>query len=573
MSRTRVAKMSKLYAPTLKEDPAEAELASHKLMLRAGMIRKVASGLYSYLPLAWRSIRKIEDICRDEMDGIGAQEMLAPILTSAELWEESGRIGAYGPELMRLQDRHDRTFCLGPTHEETFTDLVRNELKSYKQLPVTLYQIQDKFRDELRPRFGLMRGREFIMKDAYSFSATQESLQEVYEDMKGAYARYCERCGLKALPVAADSGEIGGDSSIEYMALADAGEASLVWCDCGFAADDEAATTTVAVSEGPGESVLQKVETPGLGTIEAVSKFFEFPENGTRKSLALIDGEGEPIVAIVPGDHELNEIKAGKLFGDYHLMTDEELDEFGLHKGFIGPVNLPDGIRMVCDASLKASKSWTCGANEVDYHYTGACPDRDFTVDAWEDLVTVKPGDPCPHCGEPLKGGRGIECGQVFQIGTEKYAAKMGATFADENGREQPFYMGCYGIGISRTLAAIVEQHHDEHGIIWPVSVAPYEVSVISLDKKGEAFDAAAELAEAFAAEDIDVVFDDRAERAGVKFADNDLMGFPYQVVVGKRGLAAGTVEVKNRSTGERLDVAVADVVAEVAALVKAARA
>ena len=572
-ARTRVMKMSALYAPTLKEDPAEAELASHKLMLRAGFIRKVASGLYSYLPLAWRSIRKIEDICRDEMDGIGAQEMLAPILTSAELWEESGRIGAYGPELMRLQDRHDRTFCLGPTHEETFTDLVRNELKSYKQLPCTLYQIQDKFRDELRPRFGLMRGREFIMKDAYSFSATQESLQEVYEDMKGAYARYCERVGLKALPVAADSGEIGGDSSIEYMALAEAGEAALVWCDCGFAADDEAASTTVMVSDGSGEGELERVHTPGLGSIEAVAEFFGFPQNGTRKSLALIDGEGKPVVAIVPGDHELNEIKAAKLFGDFHLMTDEELEQYGLFKGFIGPVNLPDGIRLVCDRSLQVSKAWTCGANEVDYHFTGACPGRDFTVDAWEDLVTVHAGDPCPHCGKPLKGGRGIECGQVFQIGQDKYAAKMGATFADENGREQPFYMGCYGIGISRTLAAIVEQHHDEHGIIWPVSVAPYEVSVISLDKKGEAFDAAAQLAEAFAAEGIDVVFDDRAERAGVKFADNDLMGFPYQVVVGKRGLAAGTVEVKDRATGERRDVAVAEVVVEVSTLVKAARA
>ena len=572
-ARTRVMKMSALYAPTLKEDPTEAELASHKLMLRAGFIRKVASGLYSYLPLAWRSLRKIEDICRDEMDGIGAQEMLAPILTSAELWEESGRIGAYGPELMRLQDRHDRTFCLGPTHEETFTDLVRNELKSYKQLPCTLYQIQDKFRDELRPRFGLMRGREFIMKDAYSFSATQESLQEVYEDMKGAYARYCERVGLKALPVAADSGEIGGDSSIEYMALAEAGEAALVWCDCSFAADDEAASTVVEVSEGPGSGELERVHTPGLGSIEAVAEFFCFPQNGTRKSLALVDGEGNPVVAIVPGDHELNEIKAAKLFGDYHLMTDEELEQYGLFKGFIGPVNLPEGIRLVCDRSLEASKSWTCGANEVDYHFTGACPGRDFTVDAWEDLVTVHEGDPCPHCGKPLKGGRGIECGQVFQIGQDKYAAKMGATFADENGREQPFYMGCYGIGISRTLAAIVEQHHDEHGIIWPVSVAPYEVSVISLDKKGEAFDAAAELAQAFATEGIDVVFDDRAERAGVKFADNDLMGFPYQVVVGKRGLAAGTVEVKDRATGERRDVAVAEVVAEVASFVKAARA
>ena len=564
----RVMKMSNLYAPTLKEDPAEAELASHRLLLRAGMIRKVAAGLYSYLPLAWRSIRKIEAICRDEMDAIGAQEMMAPILTPAELWEESGRIGAYGPELMRLEDRHDRTFCLGPTHEETFTDLVRNELRSYKQLPVTLYHIQDKFRDELRPRFGLMRSREFIMKDAYSFSATQESLQEVYEDMKGAYARYCERCGLKALPVAADSGEIGGDSSIEYMALAEAGEASLVWCDCGFAADDEAASTTVVVSEGPGDGTLEKVHTPGLGTIEAVAAFFGFPENGTRKSLALIDGDGEPVVAIVPGDHELNDIKASKLFGDYHLMSDEELEQFGLHKGFIGPVGLPAGIRLVCDESLKSSTRWACGANEVDYHYTGACPDRDFAVDMWADLVTVKPGDPCPHCGKILHGGRGIECGQVFQIGTEKYAAKMGATFADENGREQPFYMGCYGIGISRTLAAIVEQHYDDDGIVWPVSVAPYEVSVIALDKKGEAFDAAADLADQLAAAGIDVVFDDRKERPGVKFADNDLMGFPYQLIVGKRGLQNGTVELKVRADGTRedlvLDGAIADLVARV---------
>ena len=574
MSFTRAMKMSRLYAPTLKEDPAEAELASHRLLLRAGMIRKQASGLYSYLPLAWRSIHKIETICREEMDGIGAQEMMAPILTDATLWEESGRIGAYGPELMRLTDRHERTFCLGPTHEETFTDLVRHELRSYKQLPVTLYQIQDKFRDELRPRFGLMRSREFIMKDAYSFSATQESLQEIYEDMKGAYARYCERCGLKALPVAADSGEIGGDSSIEYMALAEAGEASLVWCDCGFAADDEAASTTVAVTEGPGDGTLQKVETPGLGTIEAVASFFGFPENGTRKSLALIDGEGKPVVAIVPGDHELNDIKAAKVFGaDYRLMTDEELDTYGLHKGFIGPVNLPQGIRLVCDSSLQDSKSWTCGANEVDYHFTGACPDRDFTVDAWEDLVTVKPGDPCPHCGQPLKGGRGIECGQVFQIGQDKYAAKMGATFADENGREQPFYMGCYGIGISRTLAAVVEQHHDDQGIIWPVSIAPYEVSVIALDKKGDAFDTASQLADDLAAGGMDVIFDDRAERPGVKFADNDLMGFPFQVVVGKRGIANGTVEVKVRATGEREDVALDEVVAHVADLVRTALA
>ncbi len=565
-------KMSRLYAPTLKEDPVEAELASHRLMLRAGLIRKVAAGLYSYLPLAWRSIRKIEEICREEMDAIGAQEMQVPILTPAELWEESGRINAYGPELMRLDDRHGRTFCLGPTHEETFTDLVRDELRSYKQLPVVLYQIQDKFRDERRPRFGLMRGREFIMKDAYSFSATQESLQEVYDDMKDAYARYCARCGLKALPVAADSGEIGGDASIEYMALADAGEASLVWCDCGFAADDEAASTTVAVSEGPGSGELERVYTPGLGSIEDVAAFFSFPENGTRKSLALIDGEGHAVVAIVPGDHELNEVKAARLFGDYHLMTDEELASYDLHKGFIGPVGLPEGVRLVCDESLKASTSWTCGANEVDYHFTGACPGRDFTVDAWADLVTVKPGDPCPHCGSALHGGRGIECGQVFQIGPDKYAAAMGATFADEHGHEQPFYMGCYGIGISRTLAAVVEQHHDEHGIIWPISVAPFEVSVIALERKGEAFEAAAAIADELAGAGVETIFDERADRPGVKFADNDLMGFPFQVIVGKRGYAAGTVELKVRATGERVDVAIDQVVATVTDLVAQAR-
>ncbi len=568
-----VMKMSRLYAPTLKEDPAEAELASHKLMLRAGMIRKQAAGLYSYLPLAWRSLRKIEAIVRDEMDAAGAQEMLLPILTDAELWRESGRWNAYGPELMRVTDRHGREFALGPTHEETITDLITNELKSYKQLPVNLYQIQDKFRDEMRPRFGLMRGREFIMKDGYSFNATQESLQETYDAMKQAYANICERVGLKALPVVADSGQIGGDTSVEFMALADAGEAALVYCDsCGFAADEEAATTTVPVSEGPGDGTLTKVHTPGLGSIEAVAAFFGFPENGTRKSLALITEDGTPVVAIVPGDHELNDCKAEKLFGAYHLMTEDELTEYGLHKGFIGPVGLPEGIRLVVDETLRDSKSWTCGANEVDYHYTGACPGRDFTVDEWADLITVHAGDPCPHCGEALAGARGIEVSQVFQLGT-KYSASMGATFTDEDGREKPFLMGCYGVGVSRTLAAIIEQHNDEQGIIWPVSVAPYEVSVISLDKKGEALDAAAAIADELEASGVDVIFDDRAERPGVKFADNDLMGFPYQVIVGKRGLANGTVELKCRVTGEREDVALDEVAHRVADLVKVQRA
>ncbi len=570
----RAMKMSKLYAPTLKEDPAEAELASHRLLLRAGMIRKEAAGLYTYLPLAWRAIRKIEDIVRDEMDSHDAQELMMPIMVDAEFWRESGRIDAYGKELVRFDDRHGREFVLGPTHEETITALVRNELRSYKQLPVNLYHIQDKFRDEFRPRYGLMRGREFIMKDAYSFSATQESLQEEYDKMKEAYANICVRCGVHALPVVADSGEIGGDTSVEFMALADAGEASLVYCDdCGFAADDEAASTKVSVTEGPGNGTLEKVKTPGLGTIEAVAEFFGFPKNGTRKSLALIDSEGKPVVAIVPGDHELNECKAEHVFGKgYRMMTDEELEKFGLFKGFIGPVHLPAGIKLVCDSSLKESKSWACGANEVDYHFTGACPDRDFKVDEWADLVTVLAGDPCPHCGRPLAAARGIEVSQVFQLGT-KYSEAMGATFMDEDGKEKPLIMGCYGVGVSRTLAAIVEQHNDENGIIWPVSVAPYEVSVIPLDpKKEDCAKATDRLVQELLDAGLDVVVDDRDERPGFKFADNDLMGFPYQIVIGKRGLKNGTFELKDRATGEREDISIDEAAAIVAARVREAK-
>ena len=570
----RAMKMSRLYAPTLKEDPAEAELASHRLLLRAGMIRKEAAGLYTYLPLAWRAIRKIEDIVRDEMDSHDAQELMMPIMVDAEFWRESGRIDAYGKELVRFDDRHGREFVLGPTHEETITALVRNELRSYKQLPGNLYHIQDKVRDEFRPRYGLMRGREFIMKDAYSFSATQESLQEEYDKMKEAYANICVRCGVHALPVVADSGEIGGDTSVEFMALADAGEASLVYCDdCGFAADDEAASTKVSVAEGPGNGTLEKVETPGLGTIEAVAEFFGFPKNGTRKSLALIDSEGKPVVAIVPGDHELNECKAEHVFGKgYRMMTDEELEKFGLFKGFIGPVHLPAGIKLVCDSSLKESKSWACGANEVDYHFTGACPDRDFKVDEWADLVTVLAGDPCPHCGRPLSAARGIEVSQVFQLGT-KYSEAMGATCMDEDGKEKPLIMGCYGVGVSRTLAAIVEQHNDENGIIWPVSVAPYEVSVIPLDpKKEDCAKATDRLVQQLLDAGLDVVVDDRDERPGFKFADNDLMGFPYQIVIGKRGLKNGTFELKDRATGEREDISIDEAATIVAARVREAK-
>ncbi|MCH4084222.1 MAG: proline--tRNA ligase [Olsenella sp.] len=567
--------MSRLYAPTLKEDPREAELASHKLLLRAGMMRRGAVGLYSYLPLAWRSINKIEDIIRDEMEAIDAQEMQVPILTDGDLWHQSGRWNDYGPELMRLSDRYDHEYALGPTHEETFTDLVRNELRSYKQLPVTLYQMQDKFRDERRPRFGLMRSREFIMKDAYSFSATQESLQECYEQEKEAYAKICKRVGLRALPVVADSGQIGGDTSVEFMAIADAGEAALVYCDdCGFAADTEAATAAINLVDGEAGD-LEKIATPGASTIEALAKFLNVPEAGTRKALALVDGDGKPVVCFVPGDHELNDVKAEHAFGSYHMMTEEELKEFGLVKGFMGPIGLPDGVRACYDVSLKESQWWAIGANEPGYHYVHAKPGRDFQIadSDWVDIITAREGDVCPKCGAPLKAARGIEVSQVFQLGT-KYSASMGATFMDEDGVEKPLLMGCYGIGISRTLQAIVEQHHDEHGIIWPVSVAPYEVEVIPLDVHDDlVWPVADKVANQLLGLGVDVLVDDRKERPGVKFNDADLMGMPYQVVCGKKAIKNGNVELKNRATGERTEVAIDEVAALLAQKVEAQRA
>lgn len=565
------SRMTNLYAPTLKEDPAEAELASHRLLLRAGMIRKCASGVYSYLPLAWASLKKIEQIVREEMDGIGAQECLLPILTPGELWRESGRWDDYGPELMRISDRHEREFCLGPTHEETVTDLVRNELRSYKQLPVTLYQIQTKFRDEMRPRFGLMRGREFIMKDAYSFSADQASLQSIYDDMKGAYARICERCGLRALPVAADCGQIGGDTSVEYMALADAGEAALVWCDCGFAADTEAGTATIDVMEGPGDT-CERVHTPCEGSCEAVASFMGVDVRATRKSLAVMTEGGTPILAIIPGDHEMNDVKAEHAFGTYRLMDDDELEAYGLVKGFMGPIGLKPGVKVVADVSLKGSMSWLVGGNEDETHIKGARPGRDFEVDEWVDVAAAQEGDLCPACGRPLKGARGIEVSQVFQLGT-KYSKTLGATFADENGDEQPLIMGCYGVGVSRTLAAVVEQHNDEHGICWPVSVAPYEVEVIPLDVDGDlVWPAAQRVAEALVGAGVETIMDDRAERPGVKFNDADLYGFPYQVVCGKRAVKDGNCEVKNRQTGEREVVSLDEVASVLAARVAAER-
>ncbi len=568
---TTVQKMSQLYAPTLKEDPGEAELASHRLLLRAGMIRKVAAGVYDYLPLAWRSIRKIEAVVRDEMESIGAQELRLPAMQPAELWHQSHRWDDYGPELMRFTDRHEREFCLGPTHEEVVTSLVRNELRSYKQLPVTLYQIQTKYRDEIRPRFGLLRGREFIMKDAYSFNATKESLQESYDEEGVAYERICDRLGIDWRAVDADSGQIGGKVSIEFMALAESGEASLLYCDCGYASDDEAATAGVHV-EACGDH-LEKVETPRMGTIAELAEFMGVPECATVKALLGKDADGVTTLIFVPGDHDLNDIKISHVVVGFEMLTDDEIGERGFVKGFIGPVDVPAGVHVIADISLRQSGHWLVGANERDYHFKGAQVGRDFPEPEWADVITARIGDRCPVCGKPLQGARGIEIGQIFQLGT-KYSEAMGAAFTDEDGVDKPLLMGCYGIGVSRTLASIVEQGNDENGIVWPVCVAPFEVAVLPLSVGDDLVDPmATKIAAALAAAGVETVLDDRDERAGVKFNDADLYGWPYQVIVGKRGATAGEVELKVRATNERIIIAADEVAATLAGLVAEQRA
>lgn len=566
--------MSHIYAPTLKEVPAEAELASHQLLFRAGMIRKSAAGIYSFLPLGLRVLGKIERIVRDEMEAIGCQELLLPVVQPAELWKESGRWDVYGPELARLNDRHDRQFCLGPTHEEIITALVRGDIRSYRQLPLSLFQINMKFRDEIRPRFGLLRGREFIMKDAYSFHTTPESLEEHYREQARAYGNVCERLGLAYRPVEADSGQIGGKVTTEFMALADAGEAELVYCDCGYAANTEVASVTLnrtPVSTQPCD--MQKIATPDVATIDDLSAFLKVDASSTIKALVGVDEEGSLTLFFVPGDRDLNEIKAQRLAPGFRMLSDDEFKTYGLVKGFIGPVGLTDGAHVFADDSLRAEKSWTVGANEKDAHIMGACPGRDFEEPQWADLITAKSGDICPECGKSLSLARGIEVGQVFQLG-KKYSESMGATYLDENGRECNFYMGCYGIGVSRAMAAIIEQHNDDRGIAWPTSVAPYEVAVIPLAKAGDpVYDRARELAQNLGDARIETVFDDRAERPGVKFADADLIGWPVQVVVGKKGYDRGIAEVKIRATSETIEIPFDEVTTRVANYIAETRA
>jgi len=570
---TVALRMSSLFVPTLKEVPAEAELASHRLLLRAGFIRKNAAGIYSYLPLGWRTLHKIEQIVREEMDAIGSQEIMMPVVQPAELWHESGRWDVYGPELARLKDRHGREFCLGPTHEEIITSLVRSDVRSYRELPLSLYQIQTKFRDEVRPRFGLLRGREFVMKDAYSFHASQASLESHYDEMSAAYARICERCGLDFREVEADSGQIGGKVTKEFMALAESGEAEIVYCGCGWAADVEAAETVIPRTPSITEPrPMEKVHTPDIRTIAELATFLGISEHDTVKTMAGKTPEGRLVFLLVPGDRELNPIKAGNLIPGLELLEPEDFKTFDIPKGSLGPVGVNENTLVVADKSLEGDVAWGIGANENDYHLVNALPGRDFEVDQWADIVLAQAGDGCPVCGGTLQTARGIEVSQVFQLGT-KYSDSMNATFTDEDGNERPFLMGCYGVGVSRTLAAVIEQHNDDKGILWPMGVAPLEVAVLPLMAEGEVAEVAEQIWSELSAAGVETVIDDRDERAGVKFNDADLVGWPVQVVVGKKGLAEGVIELKIRATGERTTVPVADAVAHVAGLVEAQRA
>jgi prolyl-tRNA synthetase len=542
---------SQTLIPTLREDPGEAETVSHRLMLRAGMIRKVAAGIYTYLPLGLRVLRKIETIVREEMNRAGAQEVLMPIASPAELWRETGRWDVYGKELLRFKDRHERDFCLGPTHEEVITDLIRREVRSYRQLPVNCYQIQTKFRDEIRPRFGLMRGREFIMKDAYSFDRDEAGARVSYQKMYDAYGRIFTRCGLTFRAVEADTGVIGGTSSHEFMVLADTGEETIVYAEGGIYAANveraEVAPPAQASSETP--RPLRKVPTPGARSVEEVTALLKVQPARLVKTL-VYQTPGDLVAVLVRGDHEVNEVKVRKLLGVTALELADPArvaDVTGAPVGFAGPVGLK--LRIVADHAVKALRNVVVGANEAGAHYVDANWDRDFTVERFADLRNARAGDPSPNGDGPLRVARGIEVGHVFMLGT-KYSQAMGAMFLDPEGKECLAVMGCYGIGVSRVAAAAIEQHHDAKGIHWPAPIAPFHVHLLPLSQSAAVTDTTRALYDALSQAGVEVLWDDRDERAGVKFNDADLIGAPWQVVIGEKGLAQGTVELKERGTG-----------------------
>ncbi len=548
---------SNLYAPTLREMPSDAEIKSHRLMLRAGMIRKAAGGVYTYLPLAWRTIKKIEQIIREEMDNAGGQELCMPIMQPAEIWQESGRWSVFGSEMFRLQDCHGRAFCLGPTHEEMITTLVRDEVRSYKQLPLLLYQIQNKYRDEIRPRFGLMRSREFIMKDLYSFDKDEESANISYQKMYDAYTNIFTRCGLKFRPVEADAGAIGGNHTHEFTVLAAAGESEIACCTaCGYAANVEKAELLPLAKDAEEAQPLKKVKTPNCKTIELVANYLHAPLEKTIKAVAFQDENATLVLALVRGDHEVNEVKLQNTIGAFELQKADEaaIQAAGAVAGFMSPIGIKKSTKIVVDSTVMNMKNCIAGANEVDMHYTGVNPARDFTAVITKDIRLIKAGDPCPQCNAPIEITRGIEAGQVFKLGT-KYSKSLGATFLDENGKEKSLFMGCYGIGVGRTMAAAIEQHNDEHGIIWPRAIAPYEVIVIAVNiKSPEQKLLGEEIYQALLSAGIDAVFDDRKDRAGVKFKDADLIGYPLRITVGAKAIEEDTVEIKVRSSGEIFD-------------------
>lgn len=547
-------RVSKLYAPTLREVPAEAEVVSHQLMLRAGFMRKAAGGIYTYLPLAWRVLKKIERIVREEMDAKGSQELLMPIVQPAEIWQESGRWDVYGAEMFRLQDRHNRCFCLGPTHEEMVTTLIRGDVRSYRQLPLSVYQIQNKYRDERRPRFGLMRGREFIMKDAYSFDRDEAGLDRSYQDMYDAYTNIFTRCGLNFRPVEADSGAIGGSGSHEFMVIADSGEAEIVFCtSCDYAANVEKAELFPLEAEEEAMLTKEEVVTPDCKTIADVCAYLKLPVDHSVKAVAYNSEKGL-ILCFVRGDHEVNEIKVINTCGviDLEMATEEQLAAAGTVGGYMGPVGIDNKkVIVVVDATVMKMHNVCCGANKEGFHFINVNPDRDFTPTYVADIRLIQEGDPCPHCGGEVSKARGIEVGQVFKLFT-KYSSALKATYLDENGKEQPMVMGCYGVGVSRTMAAAIEQNYDDNGIIWPIEIAPYHVLVVPVNTKDEASAAKAEeIYMQLKKVGLETVIDDRNERPGVKFKDADLIGYPLRVVVGPKTLIEGKLEVKIRKTGE----------------------
>ncbi|OGU11054.1 MAG: proline--tRNA ligase [Geobacteraceae bacterium GWC2_58_44] len=567
---------SQYFIPTVKETPSDAEVISHQLMLRAGMIRKLAAGIYNYLPLGLRSIRKVEAIVREEMNKAGAIEMLMPAVQPAELWKESGRWEFYGKELLRFNDRKDAEFCMGPTHEEVITDLVRKEVRSYRQLPINLYQIQGKFRDEIRPRFGLMRGREFIMKDAYSFDVNEATADVSYAKMYKAYRRIFERCGLRFRAVEADTGSIGGSFSHEFMVLADSGEDAIVSCSaCEYAANMEKAETRRGEAcEHADPRPLERVTTPGQKSVEEVAAFLGVNSTQVVKTLVLL-ADNEPVVALLRGDYDLNEIKLKNHLGCTEIEMagdDVVLKVTGAPTGYAGPVALAEKVRVIADLSIEGMHNFVTGANAADTHLKNVNLKRDFSVTGFVDIRNVVIGDPCPRCESgKLEIWRGIEVGHVFKLGT-KYSKALKATFLDADGKEQIIYMGCYGIGISRTVAACIEQNHDENGIIFPIPIAPFQCIVSALSAKDDAVrDASESIYQELLEAGIEVLIDDRDERPGFKFKDADLIGIPLRIVVGAKNLVDGRVELKERRSGAVEILTIEEAVAKVRATVKEA--